>query len=193
MTAAPTASAATRARRPAARNGSGGTLLGVFIGLALGLALARRRVLPDQGRKPVSAVQSGKEPRARSRRNAESRARATRPAREAAFDFYKILPGVRGAEDAGQAATERRPGTVRQDRSPKAPTKRAAQVRTEGRRKPPERFWLQAGSFASEADAENLKARLAFAGWEARSSRGRCPTRARAFAFGSAPTTTPTS
>ena len=30
-----------------------------------------------------------------------------------------------------------------------------------------ERFWLQAGSFAQEADAENLKARLAFAGWEA--------------------------
>ncbi len=33
--------------------------------------------------------------------------------------------------------------------------------------KPAERFWLQAGSFASMADAENLKARLAFAGWEA--------------------------
>jgi cell division protein FtsN len=30
-----------------------------------------------------------------------------------------------------------------------------------------DRFWLQAGSFASEADAEDLKARLAFAGWEA--------------------------
>ena len=30
-----------------------------------------------------------------------------------------------------------------------------------------DRFWLQAGAFASEADAENLKARLAFAGWEA--------------------------
>ena len=30
-----------------------------------------------------------------------------------------------------------------------------------------DRFWLQAGSFASAAEAENLKARLAFAGWEA--------------------------
>ena len=30
-----------------------------------------------------------------------------------------------------------------------------------------DRFWLQAGSFAAEADAEDLKARLAFAGWEA--------------------------
>jgi cell division protein FtsN len=33
--------------------------------------------------------------------------------------------------------------------------------------KAPERFWLQAGSFASESEAENLKARLALAGWEA--------------------------
>ena len=32
---------------------------------------------------------------------------------------------------------------------------------------PQERFWLQAGSFAAEPDAENLKARLALAGWEA--------------------------
>ena len=30
-----------------------------------------------------------------------------------------------------------------------------------------DRFWLQAGSFANQADAEDLKARLAFAGWEA--------------------------
>jgi len=30
-----------------------------------------------------------------------------------------------------------------------------------------DRFWLQAGAFASEADAENLRARLALSGWEA--------------------------
>ena len=28
-------------------------------------------------------------------------------------------------------------------------------------------MWLQAGAFASESDAENLKARLALSGWEA--------------------------
>ncbi len=33
--------------------------------------------------------------------------------------------------------------------------------------KSPDRFWLQAGSFSAEPDAENLKARLALAGWEA--------------------------
>ncbi len=41
--------------------------------------------------------------------------------------------------------------------------------------KPAERFWLQAGSFATEADAENLKARLAFAGWQANVQQGTLP------------------
>jgi cell division protein FtsN len=41
--------------------------------------------------------------------------------------------------------------------------------------KPAERFWLQAGSFGTEADAENLKARLAFAGWQATVQPGAVP------------------
>jgi cell division protein FtsN len=41
--------------------------------------------------------------------------------------------------------------------------------------KPPERFWIQAGSFATESDAENLKARLAFAGWQANVQQGNVP------------------
>jgi cell division protein FtsN len=39
----------------------------------------------------------------------------------------------------------------------------------------PERFWLQAGSFSTESDAENLKARLAFAGWQASVQQGTLP------------------
>jgi cell division protein FtsN len=35
-----------------------------------------------------------------------------------------------------------------------------------------DRFWLQAGSFTDEADAENLKARLAMSGWQAAVQRG---------------------
>ena len=41
--------------------------------------------------------------------------------------------------------------------------------------KAPSRFWLQAGSFAMESDAENLKARLALAGWEAQVQQGQVP------------------
>jgi cell division protein FtsN len=41
-----------------------------------------------------------------------------------------------------------------------------------------DRFWLQAGSFAQETDAENLKARLALAGWEAQVQPGTLPDKA---------------
>ena len=39
----------------------------------------------------------------------------------------------------------------------------------------PDRFWLQAGSFSSVPDAENLRARLALAGWEATVQEGALP------------------
>jgi cell division protein FtsN len=38
-----------------------------------------------------------------------------------------------------------------------------------------ERYWLQAGSFTAQSDAENLKARLALAGWEANVQEGNVP------------------
>ena len=59
------------------------------------------------------------------------------------FDFYKILPG---AEET---------------KAPKASQPSPTQT------KPVDRLWLQAGAFAGEAEAENLRARLALSGWEA--------------------------
>ena len=44
-----------------------------------------------------------------------------------------------------------------------------------------ERFWLQAGSFAMESDAENLKAQLALAGWEAAIQQGALPDKSVRF------------
>ena len=41
--------------------------------------------------------------------------------------------------------------------------------------KPGDRYWLQAGSFSAQSDAENLKARLALAGWEANVQEGNVP------------------
>lgn len=57
----------------------------------------------------------------------------------------------------------------------KAPEKVATAEPTTTAARLPERFWLQAGSFASESDAENLKARLAFAGWQASVQQGTLP------------------
>jgi cell division protein FtsN len=57
---------------------------------------------------------------------------------------------------SGTAAASAAPGATAAATATPADTKAKA-----------DRFWLQAGSFASEADAEDLKARLAFAGWQA--------------------------
>ena len=79
------------------------------------------------------------------------------------FDFYKILPG--GEEPkapADRKAADKLERPVEKNTQvavAKAPDKEPA--------KPADRFWLQAGAFNGESEAENLKARLALAGWEA--------------------------
>jgi len=139
--------------------GRGGTLLGLFVGLALGLALAAgvaywilRAGNPYQP--SVAPKESAREPAksARAEPGAPEKPR---------FDFYKILPGVEEPKVQPKAAERPAPdkATVERAATPeKAPEKAA---------KAGDRFWLQAGSFATEADAETLKARLALAGWEA--------------------------
>jgi cell division protein FtsN len=184
---------ATAARaRASRRSGAGGTLLGVFIGLVLGLGLAAGvayYLMKSNGPFPAQggakdARESAREP-AKVAKSDKADAGAEKPR----FDFYKILPGSeepkvqpeakkspdraavgeakdRGAEKAPDAAAEK----------PAAkPAEKVASADAGASAKPAERFWLQAGSFATEADAENLKARLAFAGWQANVQQGTLP------------------
>jgi cell division protein FtsN len=147
--------------RATRKSGAGGTLLGIFIGVALGLGLAAavafylmRAGNPYQP--SVPAREAAKEP-----------AKATKAEPGAAekprFDFYKILPGVEEPKVQPRPVPGERAATpekqARVDERPAPPPERAG--------KAGERFWLQAGSFTAEPDAENLKARLALAGWEA--------------------------
>jgi len=69
--------------------------------------------------------------------------------------------GAKAGEKSAVAKAEDKPASARSEDKPTVAKSddRAA--------RPTERYWLQAGSFNNEADAENLKARLAFAGWEA--------------------------
>jgi cell division protein FtsN len=159
-----------RRSAPPRRSGFGGTLVGIFIGVALGLALAAGVAfyLLKAGNPYLASTGARETPR-------EGAKDAAKPARgesggteKPRFDFYKILPGVEEPKVQPKAvdrATVDRAGT---------PDKTVAKV--EERPVPPpgdkgakaaERYWLQAGSFGNEGDAENLKARLAFAGWEA--------------------------
>lgn len=180
----PLASAAM-ARRPAVptrRSGAGGTLLGVFIGIAVGLALAAGVAYwLMRGGNPFQAATPGREPAREAAKEPARTGRAEAPAAEKPrFDFYRILPGVEEAKIPPKAAERVAPDKATAERSV-APDRgegrtiakadeRAAGAPAPSPEKPPkaaERYWLQAGSFASQADAENLKARLAFAGWEA--------------------------
>jgi cell division protein FtsN len=157
------------------KSGFGGTLLGMFVGVALGLALAAGVAfyLMKAGN-PYQSAATAREP---SREAAKDPARPGRTETGAAekprFDFYKILPGVEEPKVQPKAADR---GTADKSTADRAASPDKTLAKADDRPAPPasdkavkstERFWLQAGSFANEADAENLKARLAFAGWEA--------------------------
>jgi cell division protein FtsN len=135
--------------REAKRRPSGGTLIGIFIGLILGLALAAGLALymtnapvpfVTRADKARSATPQADRALAESARSSESK--AGDPAKPR-FDFYKILPGqeVPVTEKELRAAA-------------KSPDKSGAR----------DVYFVQAGSFQSPADADNLKARLALAG-----------------------------
>jgi len=173
--------------RGSRRGDAGGTLIGVFIGLVLGLSLAAGVAYYLMRANGPFPTQGGKETREAPRdpsRTAKSDAAASDKPR---FDFYKILPGVEEPKVQAEAKKSADRTVVDQakagpDKAVKAPDKvaekseeKVATAEPTAAAKLPERFWLQAGSFASETDAENLKARLAFAGWQASIQQGTVP------------------
>jgi cell division protein FtsN len=174
-----------RARRSAGR---GGTLLGVFIGLVLGLGLAATvAYYVTKANSPYQA-QAAKDAREPPRDAGKGVKTAEAPSDKPRFDFYKILPGGdepkvqterktpaqpdRAALEQAKARTDKLPDTKTPDakvaeakpaEKPAAPAPEA----TAKDAKAGERYWLQAGAYSSESDAENMKARLALGGWEA--------------------------
>jgi cell division protein FtsN len=86
-------------------------------------------------------------------------AKDTRPR----FEFYQILPGDKEVTDKEIKAAKAVP--------PKAPPVAEAPKPGSSPRSPKafsgEVYWLQAGAFGSETDAENLKAKIALVGLEA--------------------------
>jgi cell division protein FtsN len=175
-------SAATRsALRPRVARAQGGTLLGVFIGLVLGILLAGAvTVYVTGGWKVYSQQLFGRDGQQAAREPAKTAKAENDKTR---FDFYKILPG--GEEPKVAPAKPASPDRAMVDKATgKAPEAAATDARTktddkvaaaDPAAKALDRFWLQAGSFAIESDAENLKARLALAGWEAQVQQGQVP------------------
>jgi cell division protein FtsN len=171
----PARAAAAKRQGSSRKSGFGGTLLGLFIGIALGLALAAGVAFYlTRAANPYQSTSPGKELAREAIKEASKPGRADATAADKPrFDFYKILPGVeepkiqpkavdRGTADRAtveRAISPEKALAKADERAPAASDRQPAKVA--------DRYWLQAGSFASEADAENLKARLAFAGWVA--------------------------
>jgi cell division protein FtsN len=180
-----------RSPRPTRRSGAGGTLFGIFVGIIVGLGLAAGVAFWLMRNNPAVQWPSlGKDSRDAARDASRTPAQAAAPDKPR-FDFYKILPGVEEPKVQAKAPPER---TDRVDRAvveqskagapasvplPGAPDTKVATAEPPAKAiKPGERYWLQAGSFSAQADAENLKARLALAGWEANVQPGTLPDKA---------------
>jgi cell division protein FtsN len=139
--------------RQPSRSGKGGSLLlGMFIGFVIGLATAAG-IAVFMLKTPIPFVEKPKptERQAPAAQNLKDAANAAqKDDGKPRFDFYRILPGQEepvSNEQLKQAAAR----------------EKAGKAESEAR----EIYLLQAGSFQSPADADNLKARLALLGLEA--------------------------
>lgn len=122
-----------------------GILVGVFIGLIVAIAVAfyvpsltKAYRQPEQ---PTPAPTAAKPAATKPAAGAAAPQGASEANKKPRFDFYNILPGTE------------EPVTEREIKQAPAGAK--------------EQYFLQAGSFQNEADADNLKARLALMGVEA--------------------------
>lgn len=185
-------------------------MLGVFIGLVLGLALAAGVVFFVTGgwRAYQAQLASGKETRdlkdpmktgkAEPEKprfdfykilpgHEEPKVQVERKAPEKAPDRALAEKAADRSAGKGQDAAGAKAGDKSLDKPPadKASEAAAARVAAVSPSAKPaaggDRFWLQAGSFTTEPDAENLKARLALAGWEASVHEGLLPDRSVRF------------
>jgi cell division protein FtsN len=81
------------------------------------------------------------------------------------FEFYQILPGDKEAPDRRKVAA-RRPYPATRGRCGRRQARGGSSPSTP-KAHSGETYWLQAGAFAEEKEADNLKAKIAFTGLEA--------------------------
>ena len=171
-----------------ARQGMNPMVAGIIIGLLLGIFLALGvAVWLNSARdgnfiektKPSTQLQPMKVPTSPPGSTASSAAAktaATDPNKQR-FDFYQILPGDKNANDANTANAVKQPNvqTIVTPAPPKEPSrdpiKDIANQQATAQPGPikslNEILYLQAGAFQNASEADNMKAKIAFAGFEA--------------------------
>ena len=151
-----------------------GLLLGIVISLAVALwlnRLANPFVEKGKAMEPLPKIGSPQPPPpADAAKAAEQAAKGKAPPEKGAktserprFEFYQILPGDKEVTDREAkaapktaAATPTAPPTAKPGSSPATPKPHGGEV-----------YWLQAGAFSEEREADNLKAKIALTGLEA--------------------------
>jgi cell division protein FtsN len=157
-----------------------GLLLGIVISLAVALWLNRlSNPFTEKGRvvepsPKMSPVQPPPPPEAA--RKAEQAAQGKAPEKAAKserprFEFYNILPGEKGAteKEAPEKAEPREktaPAVASRAPAP-APATKPGSSPASPKPHSGDTYWLQAGAFSEEREADNLKARIALTGLEA--------------------------
>jgi cell division protein FtsN len=159
-----------------ARQGMNPMLAGIIIGLLLGIFLALGVAIWLNSASTANFVEKTKptEPLAPMKvpattTNAKSDAADPNKQR---FDFYQILPGEKNANDAKSVKTPEL--TVPGKEAKSAPAKEVAKdpIKDIATQATPmkslnETLYLQAGAFQNTSEADNMKAKIAFAGFEA--------------------------
>ena len=158
-----------------------GLLLGIVISLAVALWLNRLsnpfvekgkaveptpKIAPAQPPAPPGAAKAAEEAAKGAKAAEEAKAGKPAPAKTSErprFEFYNILPGDKDTEKEAKTPPKAavpvaaapvpapKPGS-----SPATPKPHSGDV-----------YWLQAGAFSDEKEADNLKAKIAFTGLEA--------------------------
>lgn len=144
------------------KNSKGGTLVGIFVGMVLGILIALA-VVWYMNRTPSPFVErtpaAGSQP---TELKPGAPGVATGPAGgEKRFQFYEILPGKAEPKPDADKSADKSGDKSGEKAADKVAGKPAADAA-----KPAELF-LQAGSFQTAKDADNLKASLALMGQEA--------------------------
>lgn len=156
-----------------------GLILGVLLALGFAIWLNRHatpfvekskavELLPTRPAKPDAPKGDVMQPAPTTAANEVAKPGSDKPR----FEFYQTLPGDKDGTKGNRPSKVVEPKTAaKADSATKAsPTPNAAtsDVNKDVTKPPPkESYSLQAGAFQSESDAENLKAKIAFAGMEA--------------------------
>jgi cell division protein FtsN len=158
-----------------------GLLLGIVISLAVALWLNRlsnpfvekgkqvepiTKIAPPQSQPPAEAAKAA-EAAAKGKVPAPEKP-AAKSAERPRFEFYQILPGDKDAGDKdGKAAPKTPPAPATQTPSGASSAAKPGSTPATAKAFSGEVYWLQAGAFADERDADNLKAKIALSGLEA--------------------------